>query len=79
MKCEPLIKDVSYPENVVKTRTELMTVNPHSKPSSVEGRNSVAPTFLTFNLRKIRLPEQDIQVEPGIQTDGGDSRHRQSL
>lgn len=69
---------MSYLENVVKPPTKPMTVNPHSKPSSVEDKDSVAPqsTFLTFNLRKMRLPEQDIQVEAEIQTDGGDSRHR---
>ena len=69
---------MSYLENVVKPPTIPMTVNPHSKPSSVEDKDSVAPqsTFLTFNLRKMRLPEHDIQVEAEIQTDGGDSRHR---
>lgn len=73
MKCEPLIKDVSYLEN-----TKPMTVNPHSKSFSVEGKDSVASRsrVLTFNPRKMRLLEQGIQVEAEIQTDGGDTRHR---
>lgn len=36
-------------------------------------------TFLTFDLRKMRLPEQGIEVEVGIQTDGSDSRHPESM
>lgn len=57
MKCEFLIKDVFYSENVVKIRIELMIVNFYFKSFFVEGRNSVVFIFLIFNLRKIRLLE----------------------
>lgn len=80
MKGEHLIKDVFYLENVVKPPTKAMTVTPHSKSSSVEGKDSVPPriTFLTLNLRKVRLLEQGIQAKAGIQTDGGNSRQGES-
>lgn len=80
MKYESMIKHVPYLENVAKLPTKPMTVNPHSKPSSVEDKDSGAPrcSFLTFNLRKMRQPELGTQVEAEIQTDEGDSRHRQS-
>lgn len=35
-------------------------------------------TFLTFDLRKGRLLEQDTEVEVGIQMDGSDSRYKES-
>lgn len=66
MKCEPLIKDVSYLEN-----TKPMTVNPHSKSFSAEGKDSVASRsrVLTFKARKMRLLEQGTQMEVTPGTD----------
>ena len=41
LKCESLINDMSYPENVVKPPTKCMTMNPHVKPSSGANKDSV--------------------------------------
>lgn len=78
MKCEPLIKGASYLKNVVKPPTKPMIVNPHSKSFSVEVKKRVASRSrtITFNLRKMKLLEQSILVEAGMQTVGGDTRHR---
>lgn len=56
MKWEPLIEGVTYLESVGKPPTKPVTVTPHSQPSSVEAKDSVAPgtTFFTFNPRKVR-------------------------
>jgi len=63
MKCEPLIKDVSYSENVVKLPSKPLTVNPHSKPSSVEGRDSAAPRS---RAHRWRLGFRQMEVTAGI-------------
>lgn len=78
MKCEPLIKDASYLENAVKPPTKPMIVNPHSKSFSTEAKKRVASSSrtVTFNLRKMKLLEQTILVEAGMQIDEGDTRHR---
>lgn len=56
VKCEPLIEGVAYLKSVGKPPTRPVTVTPHSQPSSVEAKDSVAPrtTFFPFNLRTVR-------------------------
>ena len=72
MKCEPLIKDVSYSENVVKLPTKPLTVNPHPKPSSVEGRDSSAPRSRAYGWR-LEFREMEVTSDRW-----SDSRHSQS-
>lgn len=50
LKCESLIKDMSYPEIVVKPPTKCMTVNPHVKPSSVADKDSVTSQEHVLNI-----------------------------
>lgn len=50
LKCESLIKDMSYLENVVKPPTKCTTVNPHVKPSSVDDKDSVISQEHVLNI-----------------------------